>query len=126
VVKLNLRGATWKDGSAYESGRVRKIPSYVRDGKVLPIRDEIEILVNILQRESRLVAVFQILRNYVQQNPRMSRLLGYAPQAIEAMIRDGWLVASYDERLPSGAMDGSYGGFRWNKDMTTPTESPTG
>jgi len=120
VVKLNLRGATWKDGSAYESGRVRKIPSYVRDGKVLPIRDELEILVNILQRESRLVAVFQILENYVQQNPRMSRLLGYAPQAIEAMIRDGWLIASHDDRLPSGSMDGSYAGFRWNRDMAVP------
>ena len=116
VIKLNLRGATRKEGCAYESGRVRKFPCYEREGKVLPIRGELEILVNILQRESRMVAVFQIFENYVQQK-QGSRLLAYAALAIEAMIRDGWLIASYDDRLPSGRMVESYAGFRWNSDM---------
>jgi flavin-dependent dehydrogenase len=125
VIKLNLRGATWKESSAYESGRVRKIPCYVREGKVLPIRDELEILVNILQRESRMVAVFQIFENYVQQK-KGSRILAYAALAIEAMIRDGWLIASHDDRLPSGKMVESYAGFRWNSDMAVPEAGAQG
>jgi flavin-dependent dehydrogenase len=119
ILKLDLSGATWKESAVYIDGHVRKAPCYTRGDRVLPVRGVIEILVNLLQRESRMPQLMHILGDLIQQNaqdPRLSSLLSTVPEALEAMTRDGWIKASYDPRLPLGQLVSDGKGFRWNRD----------
>jgi len=104
VFKLNLAGATWHDRAIYFEGTVRKDPGYLRGNKLLPISGVFEFWVEVLQRESKLPAILALwgkVREQHKDNAEFRTSIGsQMPAALEAMILDGWVDASYDPSLP--------------------------
>jgi len=120
VLVLDLAGATWQDGAAYAEGRVVKAPCYVREGKVLPLRGHFGVLVQLLQRESRLPQIVEMISQMAKQrsgDPAAMTFLSMLPEALEGMIRDGWIQASYDPKLPRARLVQQGTGFHLNRDM---------
>jgi len=100
-------------------GRVKRARSYFRKDRVLPITGEIELLIKILQQESKLSGVMETLASIAHQNvsnQALAQIAWNAPPALEAMIHDGWVKASYDRSLPLGKILRQGTGFRWNRD----------
>lgn len=116
VLRLNLNGATWKEIGVYLNGGVEKAPCYVRGDKVLPIYAQIELIVNVLQRDTRFPAVMMMLDEVRRFRPDVAALMPYVPEAIEAMIRDGWIDASYDPELPLCNVVSEFRTFKPNTD----------
>jgi flavin-dependent dehydrogenase len=119
VLRLNLAGATWQDGAAYSVGQVTKAPCYVRDGKMLPLRGHFGVLVQLLQRETRLPNIVEMMAHMAKQHagdPTAVTFLGMLPEAMEGMIRDGWITASYDPKLPTASLTQQGAGFHLNRD----------
>jgi flavin-dependent dehydrogenase len=104
VFKLNLEGAELRDRPNYIEGCVQREPCYFRGTHILPLQHVFEVWVDILKRFSKLPDINRAIRDYQQrygQNPVfqqhvMSRLVS----ALEALISDGWVEASYDPSLP--------------------------
>ncbi|AIE87560.1 NAD(P)/FAD-dependent oxidoreductase [Fimbriimonas ginsengisoli] len=119
ILRLDLQGATWQDGAVYHEGRVIKAGSYTRDGKVLPLWGHFDVLVKLLQRESRLPSIVQMMQLMAQQrahDPVAMTFLGMLPEAMEGMVRDGWIRASYDPKLPRATLVQHGTGFHRNRD----------
>ncbi|HWD37449.1 MAG TPA: NAD(P)/FAD-dependent oxidoreductase [Fimbriimonas sp.] len=119
VLKLDLEGAIAQDGAAYQEGRVLKVPCYVRGSKVLPLRAHFGVLFQLLQRESRLPQIVDQMNQMAKQfanDPVAMTFLGMLPEAMEGMIRDGWIKASFDPRLPRARLGQSGAGFQLNRD----------
>jgi flavin-dependent dehydrogenase len=119
VLTLDLAGASWREFGVYAGGRVRKAPCYFRADRVLPITGEVELLLNILQRESKLSQIVDALTSIAKNNPKnpaLSQIVWNAMPALEAMIHDGWVKATRDPRFPLGKIVGRGTGFRWNQD----------
>jgi hypothetical protein len=119
VLTVDLVGAERKEFGVYANGRVRQAPCYYRKDRVLPITGEVELLLKILHQERRLPQIVQALNTIAQSNrnnPALSQIVWNAPPALEAMIHDGWVKASYDPRMPLGKITGRGTGFRWNRD----------
>lgn len=121
VFTLDLAGATWRDGAFYSNGRITKQPRYVRDQKVLPLMGVIEFLVNILQRESKLPGILARLEEAAAKHAKdadfMFSVMNHVTLAMEAMITDGWVKASYDPSLPLAPVGGGSSQVRWNRDQ---------
>ncbi len=84
-----------------------KIKCYERAGRVLPMRSHIELLVKILEHESRMPLIMKALNDLVQQNPThpvLRDIMSTGPEGLEAMIRDGWIKVSYDPPTPRKAL----------------------
>jgi flavin-dependent dehydrogenase len=119
VLTLDLAGASWRDAAIYVPGGVKKGGSYIRDGKILPVNGHFEILVNFLQREGRLPVIVQQMAAMVEtqgDDPEVMMFLSMLPEALEGMIRDGWVKASYDDRLPLSQLISDRTGFHLNTD----------
>lgn len=119
VLTLDLRGATWQDGAAYSAGRVVKSPCYKREGKVLPLQGHFGVLVQLLQRESSLPNIVRMMEAMAKQHagdPTAMNFLSMLPEALEGMIRDGWIRATYNANLPLAQLFQQGTGFRLNTD----------
>jgi hypothetical protein len=119
ILRLDLAGAVREETAAYGEGRVVRSAAYLRNGKVLPLRGQFGILVQILQKESRLPAIVDMVDQMAKQrasDPAAMMFLSMLPEALEGMIRDGWVKATYDPRLPRAALRSASTGFRLNKD----------
>jgi len=119
ILKLDLAGATWRDAAIYVPGGVKKGGSYIRDGKILPVNGHFEILVNFLQIEGRLPVIVQQMAAMAEtqgNDPEVMTFLSMLPEALEGMIRDGWIKASYDESLPLARLVSDRTGFHLNTD----------
>ena len=119
VLSLDLTKASWRDSAVYANGSVSKAGSYVRDGKVLPLQGHFEVLVNLLEREKRLPVIAQMIATMAQEqahDPEAMTFLAMLPEAIEGMIRDGWIKPTYDPKLPMVDLITDKTGFHLNKD----------
>lgn len=120
VFRLDLKGASSKDRASYLDGRVGKTQCYLRDGKVLPIRGAFEVLVAILQHETRLPQILQLLNQVANQNVHNAEFLqNVLPQiapALEGMVSDGWVKASFDPKVPLAKLASRFEGFHRNVD----------
>ncbi|CAN5398070.1 hypothetical protein BH11ARM1_BH11ARM1_10490 [soil metagenome] len=104
VFELNLEGANRDDRAHYFEGRVLREPAYTRGSKVWPLSDVFDVWFTILSRQSKIPGINREIATMAQQhrsNPTfkqqiLNRLVG----AIEALITDGWVIASYDPSLP--------------------------
>lgn len=118
VLTLDIQGATWQDGAAYGNGRVIKAPCYVRDGKTLPLRGPFGILVKLLEQERRLPRIVEMMERMAKDRAGESAAMTFLtklPEAIEGMIRDGWINASYDPALPRAELVQHGASFHLNK-----------
>ena len=116
VFRLNLAGASWKETAVYREGRVYKAPCYVREGRVLPVYGQIELVVNLLQRDPRFPAIMMMLEEACKAQPEIRPLAPYVTEALEAMIRDGWIDASFDPDLPQCSLVSEFPMFKANTD----------
>jgi hypothetical protein len=93
----------------------------MREDRVLPIKGVFDLLVRILEQESRLRYIVEILNHYAKQNASsrefMTNILPQVTQALEAMVRDGWVTASYDRTQPLAKLDSGFAGFHRNSDQ---------
>lgn len=104
IFELDLTGATWTNRSVYRQGRILKDPCYVRGERVLPLTGAIEVLVQVLQRESKLPGISAMLQKIAEEQKTnvhfMEEIMMRIGSALEAMIADGWVKASYDPSMP--------------------------
>lgn len=126
VFTLNLTGATWKDRATYRSGRVSKEGSYVRQGRILPLDGIFDYIVHLLQRTSRSSEMFQMVKADAQRNSANAGFMAslrLLPQALEAMILDGWVTATFDSNEPHIPLTGSATEvLRWNAEIAQVSE----
>jgi flavin-dependent dehydrogenase len=104
VVALNLEGAGRNDYAEYRSGRVMAGTSYSRDGKVLPVSGVCETVIDLVKRNSDISDFFSSARcdlekRYSRDSDR-SQGFKQIVQALEAMVTDGWVRASFDSARP--------------------------
>ncbi len=93
---LDLTGATQSWVANFHEGRIRRSPSYFRDGKYLPMIGFTEFLARGLTQERTTEQIFQAMENlrtdYLASRPEDAP---YFPmlviEALEAMILDGWV-----------------------------------
>jgi len=120
VFRLNLEGAKTKDRASYIDGRVGRTLCYVRENRVLPIRGAFELLVRFLEHESSLPIIVQMLNTYAEQHAGDQDLLrNVLPQivpALEGMVSDGWVVASYDPSQSLASLGSRFSGFHPNRE----------
>ncbi|RYG45968.1 NAD(P)/FAD-dependent oxidoreductase [bacterium] len=100
VLRLNLDGAVRKNVAVYHEGRVHREDCYVRGERILPLFSQILMLVDLLPREPRYPYLMRRLQEMARTVPFVAQALPVVPEALEAMIQDGWIIASYDPRLP--------------------------
>ena len=74
----------------------------------------------MLAHERELPRIMGFLNIFAQQNQGnadVAETLGMVPEAMEGMIRDGWICASLDPNLPLLKLQAMGTGFRWNGDQ---------
>lgn len=121
VYRLDMRGATWKERASYKDGQIERIDSYVRGERLLPLKGTFGFLVDALERDPRLPALVARINVFAEplrsdENKR-AQLIHDILQSLEALVSDGWVVASHDPSIP--LMDltvHTHGGLRWNND----------
>ena len=100
VLKLDLKGAERKDIAVYHKGRVHREDCYVRGERILPLHSHILMLVDLLRKESRFPHLMRGITELAKHDAFVAEALPQVPEAIEAMINDGWIKASYNTTLP--------------------------
>jgi flavin-dependent dehydrogenase len=120
VYKLNLAGATWRDLAQYEEGKVLRFGAYERSGKVLPLFGVTQMLVDHLQVSPKLADLLDRMNKLGMENKNdlafIKRFILAVPEALEAMIIDGWVEPSYDPAAPLVTPPPMNSGIRWNTD----------
>jgi flavin-dependent dehydrogenase len=120
VFKLDLSGASWQEKPLYGDGKISKMPCYVRGEKALPLAGVMQATLDILQLSSKLPEILQMiakLAQHSQDDPDfMQNVVQLIPVALEGMIADGWVHASYDPALPLVAPPPMATGIYWNND----------
>jgi flavin-dependent dehydrogenase len=118
VFRLNLRGAQLKKRASYLDGRVSDTRCYVRKEKVLPVRGVFQMLIEILEKETRLPLVFQEIERISNSRPNdtefQSFILPSVVPALEAMVSDGWIKPAFDPQIPLAHLDKRFVGFHAN------------
>lgn len=122
VVHLQLGKAKKVKRAVFGFGNVTEVWAYEREGKVLPIRDVIEPLLAILNADQTLQGVinkiFEMVHYSAYDDANKQLLLSTAFNALESMIRDGWIEGRFDPRLPRIKINDVDGGLTWS-DSTT-------
>ena len=121
VFQLDISGAEWRDQAWYKNGSVKRIGSYVRGKRILPLIGAIELVVDILQRTPRIHQIretIQILAKRHENDPKfLVDFIGRIPPALEAMVTDGWVKPSYDPNQPTATLPRRMGEvIHWNED----------
>ncbi|HLK14926.1 MAG TPA: NAD(P)/FAD-dependent oxidoreductase [Fimbriimonadaceae bacterium] len=119
VLKMNLEGAKFIHRAAYEQGGVQQYDAYERDGKLLPLVGVYEVIVDILQKTSTLPGIGRELQALKLANPGnqlfKTYVLDRVPVAFEALIAGGWVVGSYDPKLPVAPIN-PHTPIKWHED----------
>jgi flavin-dependent dehydrogenase len=118
VFHLDLSGAEWSDRAHYDQGRVIKREVYERNGTLLPLEGVYALLVNILQRQHSSREIVDSVNRFFEpfrDNPmlRQHQVLTTIG-AWEALILDGWIVASHDPGKELIDLRAEYRAIGWN------------
>lgn len=120
VFKLDLTGAFWRDRAVYANGKILKSPAYVRGNNVLPVTGVFETVIGILERNSKVQDIVANVQYLAQQHggdqDYMANVVVRIPEALEALIQDGWVKASYDPSFPLPPKPHRVESMRWNRD----------
>jgi len=120
VFKLNLEGATQENRPRYLEGQVIPSPCYVRGSKVLPILGPFSLLISVLENFSKLPQIVQTIVEIARLKKGdvlfEKTVMPNVTQAMEAMITDGWIEASYDPSLPLMPITRGFEHSRKNRD----------
>ncbi|MEO1007315.1 MAG: NAD(P)/FAD-dependent oxidoreductase [Planctomycetota bacterium] len=100
---LDLEGATEERVAEYDSGRVKPIDCFTRNGKVLPKTGAYAVLVSMLRQSDDANQIFGYLQNHLRTNHTPAdakRYMNESVQAMEVMVVDGWVKAKVDPDRP--------------------------
>jgi flavin-dependent dehydrogenase len=119
VFRPNLDGATQEVRAEYKNGRVLPVSCLVKDGKIWPMGGRYEFWYKVLTEFTSIADIILELRCQAEKcNPRDQRSELYQlVVALEALISDGWVEASYD---PSQPLIGKihFKNFQWHGDSS--------
>lgn len=103
VFLLDLKGAEKTVLAFYNQGKIDKTPAYTRNGKTIPDYWVFGFLIKLLQQTGRADEILRQIDNHwcTQPSPLPPvELFQRAIQALEAMVDDGWVKASYAKHMP--------------------------
>ncbi len=99
--RLNLAHATKSTTGVLRDGRIVMADSYERGGRTLVVTGVTGAVVRALEQASEFGAIRRLLTGFfrsVGEDP--DRGLNMAVQALEVMVEEGWVLASYDKKYP--------------------------
>jgi flavin-dependent dehydrogenase len=100
---LNLEGAEKTWAAIYENGRITRYRCYVRDRRRLPSTEPYSWIITALKRKPTYESIVDTVeavaleRGFSQE--AWQEMMGKAIQALEVMVKDGWVTASEDPHL---------------------------
>ena len=122
---LDLAGASWKERAYYDAGGVARTEAYVRNDRTLPLTGAFGFLVDALQRDPTLAGLIARIRDTTEQfrpDPdRRTRVIHNILQSLEALVADGWVVATHDPAQPLEDLRVHSRGIHWNHDPSPET-----
>ncbi|MFM9873473.1 MAG: NAD(P)/FAD-dependent oxidoreductase [Fimbriimonadaceae bacterium] len=121
-LELKIDDADIVTRAFYGAGSVERIEGFSRDGRILPLRWVIQPLINILRVEKSLGGVLEKLeamRETMQVDEgRKNLFMSASLRGLEAMVTDGWVIASYDPSFSRVELNELYSGLEWSDDLT--------
>jgi len=120
VFDLNIDGVVPDKAPIYDGGRIR-LGRILRKGKTeLPVFGGFRTMLEILQKETELGGIIQRLRQVVSTMGPIVALS--ALEALEVMLKDGWISGSYDPTKPLLRPEDipRTPNIDWNKDTNDP------
>jgi flavin-dependent dehydrogenase len=117
--ELDLKRASYSEHARYAGGRVLSTPSYIRDGKILPVDGVFEPVLDILQRErdiTRIVDRMKAFGDLLPDEQSRSNAIVTMLSALEALVFDGWVRAAHRDGLPTLDLSVGYGAIHWHRD----------
>ncbi len=102
IFELDTTGASEEVVAVYDQGRVLKIPCLIREGKTLPKHLMYGVVYNSLlqEKEIQLLAERFMFEAYKSRMPASAQTSEFCTEALEALVTEGWVKASYDPKLP--------------------------
>ena len=98
VFTLNLEDAEVDKFPVYEEGQIFTAKLLRRDRKELPIHAGFRIALEILQKETHLTPIIRKLREVSRLRGPLIALTAF--EALESMLKDGWIIGEYDSSRP--------------------------
>jgi len=101
VLKLNLHGAEKSKIGDLRAGRIVQIDCYIKGERRLPMSAAFDNLVRLLQKTDDAREVIDILQANMRMQvaaPKREQYFQTHLQALETMIHDGWIIASFDKK----------------------------
>ncbi|CAN5400834.1 hypothetical protein BH11ARM2_BH11ARM2_38700 [soil metagenome] len=103
VFRMDVKGARRSSVTAFHEGRIYLEDSLVRDGHELPFTGLYGVVIQTLHRYSAIGDIAQGFLKYFRENPWLEDVNASVRNAfhtLEAMIAEGWVVASLDPTQP--------------------------
>ncbi|MBS1707357.1 MAG: tryptophan 7-halogenase [Armatimonadetes bacterium] len=130
VFTLDVEGATMVDRARYVEGEVRRYQAFYRDGRMFPLEGAYQLLYNVLKEYSDLPSfgreVTRIAGLNKDNHHFQTFILGQVPVALEALIHSGWVVPSYDPRLPLFPRTAEFKNMHWHVDLDNAVQPMAG
>lgn len=121
VFRLDLEGADWRPAARYGAGTISQGGAYYRGDRVLPLTGVLAELVKFLSATDNLLGLIDQIRAGIAQNNNdrgyINEIIGRIPHAIEALVADGWIKASFDDQYEMRDLPERVANIlHWNKD----------
>ncbi|MHB8636851.1 MAG: NAD(P)/FAD-dependent oxidoreductase [Fimbriimonadaceae bacterium] len=128
VFELNLDGVVRTELAKYAQGRVGRCPCLVRGDRALPVLAVIDLVVALLNRNTRRPDIARDLRQvsaqYQDEPAFRNFVLAPFQQTLEAMISDGWVKASFDPDTPMTPFPNHIDYVRWLSETPAGSAAP--
>ncbi len=102
VFELDLEGAVESVVALYEDGKLYRLPCYIKGDKTLPIHLFYKLIFEGLKKEKEILALAERVA-YLARLEGMTidtALRQSTLEALEVMVVEGWVKASYDPSVP--------------------------
>lgn len=101
VFALNLHGAVKADIAIFHEGHIERTSALSRDSRMLPARGVYRFLGQILTQYHQIDQILSLIKSDWCFRPEAGpNGLRTAVEALEAMVNDGWVTASYNPDRP--------------------------
>ncbi len=98
--QLNLTGAQEAEEADLKDGRIERVPCYRRGDAILPLTGAWKTVVEALRHESDLETIHAMLARHAGKIGAGAPYVVRCMQVLEAMLVDGWVLASVDKKRP--------------------------
>jgi flavin-dependent dehydrogenase len=120
VFKFDSADVSVEHFPVYSDGRIRRGRLFRRGAAELPVLGGIQVMLEILQNGSRLSGIINAIREVSKKLGPVAALSGL--EALESMLRDGWVVGSLDQSQPTLTSSDipRTPNIDWNRDLQDP------